>query len=239
MEDQTLKFQLFGISFDGTICFMTLLVCALIYGLVFYFSRKMEIRPTKRQNALEWLVDFVRNIVADNVPESEIGNYHFLAFILFTFTFMANQIGLITKIVYGPENFSIWKSPTADPLVTLTMALIVILLSHFYGLRKLGAKKYFVNSYLRPLPFLLPVNFVEEFTNLLTLGLRLYGNIFAGEILLSLIAQLAMNNAFTFVIAVPLEMIWVAFSVFIGAIQAFVFTTLTLVYISHKIEEEH
>ena len=80
---------------------------------------------------------------------------------------------------------------------------------------------------------------IEEFTNLLTLALRLYGNIYAGEVLLTLIASM-MNNIgwYSLPLAIPLEMIWIAFSLFIGSIQAFVFVTLSMVYMSHKIEVE-
>ena len=80
---------------------------------------------------------------------------------------------------------------------------------------------------------------IEEFTNLLTLALRLYGNIYAGEVLLTLIANM-MNNIgwYSLPLAIPLEMIWIAFSLFIGSIQAFVFVTLSMVYMSHKIEVE-
>ncbi|WP_244990121.1 F0F1 ATP synthase subunit A, partial [Alistipes finegoldii] len=71
---------------------------------------------------------------------------------------------------------------------------------------------------------------MEEFTNLLTLGLRLYGNIFAGEVLLGLIAgTVASVGLWVIPLAIPLEMIWVACSIFIGCIQAFIFVTLSMV----------
>jgi F0F1-type ATP synthase, subunit a len=69
--------------------------------------------------------------------------------------------------------------------------------------------------------------------------LRLYGNIFAGEVLLALIGTVAKSfGLVSFVVAIPVEMIWQGFSVFIGAIQAYVFTTLSMVYISRKMEKE-
>jgi F-type H+-transporting ATPase subunit a len=80
---------------------------------------------------------------------------------------------------------------------------------------------------------------IEEFTNLLTLALRLYGNIYAGEVLLTLIAKMVISLGwFSLPLAIPLEMVWIAFSLFIGSIQAFVFVTLSMVYMSHKIEVE-
>ncbi len=80
---------------------------------------------------------------------------------------------------------------------------------------------------------------IEEFANTLTLGLRLYGNIFAGEILLGLLAgSLATGFAGTVVAIIP-TIVWQAFSIFVGAIQAFIFTMLTMVYMSHKVSHDH
>jgi F-type H+-transporting ATPase subunit a len=88
---------------------------------------------------------------------------------------------------------------------------------------------------------------IEEFANTLTLGLRLYGNIFAGEILLGLLAglrQISIRKAVALglvgTIGAILPMLaWQAFSLFVGAIQAFIFTMLTMVYMSHKISHDH
>ena len=66
------------------------------------------------------------------------------------------------------DDLSVWKSPTADPIVTLTLAMMMIVLTHFFGMKRFGFKGYLVNSYLRPVGFLLPVKLMEEFTNLLT-----------------------------------------------------------------------
>ncbi|HFJ6558878.1 TPA: FoF1 ATP synthase subunit a, partial [Enterococcus faecium] len=107
------------------------------------------------------------------------------------------------------------------------------------GVKKLGFKGYFVNSFLKPYSFMFPMKLIEEFTNLLTLALRLYGNIYAGEVLLTLIAKMVISLGwFSLPLAIPLEMVWIAFSLFIGSIQAFVFVTLSMVYMSHKIEVE-
>ncbi len=86
---------------------------------------------------------------------------------------------------------------------------------------------------------MLPVNLMEELTNFLTLGIRVYGNIFAGELLAGLIAKLAFSGGIlTFAVSVPLELAWQGFSVFIGCIQAYVFVTLSCVYVSQKLSIE-
>lgn len=196
-------------------------------------------KPKGKQNFIEWVIDFVRGIVADNLPGSQVNNFHLLGVTMFLFVFVANEIGLVTKIV-TTDDITLWKSPTADPFVTLTLALIVISLTHFFGIKSLGFKNYLINSYLKPVGFLLPLKIIEEFTNVITLGLRLYGNIFAGEVLLGLIANMFISLGWwSLPIVMPLEMIWIGFSLFIGAIQAYVFVTLTMVFMSHKIVAEH
>ena len=89
------------------------------------------------------------------------------------------------------------------------------------------------------MPFLAPLKVIEEFANTLTLGLRLYGNIFAGEILIGLLATLGASSAFGLIGALVPSLAWLGFSVFIGAIQAFIFVMLTMVYMSHKVSTDH
>lgn len=236
MDEKSLVFHIGPIWFDGTVCLMVVLTCLIVFALVFFSTRHLTMKPKGKQNAIEYLIDFVKGILSDNLPKGEIGNLHLFAFTLFLFIFVANVIGLVTKVV-TPGETTLWKSPTADPLVTLTLSMTIILLSNFFGLKRFGTKGYIVNSFIKPVSFLAPIKVMEEFTNVLTLGLRLYGNIYAGEVLLTLVAQLAMQfPPFGFILALPLEMIWIGFSIFIGAIQAYIFTTLSSVYIGHKVE---
>lgn len=230
------------LDFDVTLMAMTVLTCIIVFAFVHSFSRNLKLKPTGKQNVLEMVVDFVRKILSDNIPGNEVNNHHLLAFTLFLFILVSNILGLVTKIEVhqGEQAISYWKSPTADPLVTLTLAAVVILLTNYFGIKKFGMKKYFKNSYSEPAKFLMPIKLMEELTNVLTLGLRLYGNIYAGEVLLTLISSFAASKGWiSFVFAVPLEMIWQGFSIFIGGIQAFIFVTLSSVYLSHKIEAEH
>lgn len=218
---------------------MTIISCIIVFLVVFICTRNLQMKPKGKQNFIEWVIDFVRGIVADNLPVSQVNNFHLLGVTMFLFVFVANEIGLVTKIV-TTDDITLWKSPTADPFVTLTLALMVISLTHFFGIKSLGFKNYLINSYLKPVGFLLPLKIIEEFTNVITLGLRLYGNIFAGEVLLGLIANMFISLGWwSLPIVMPLEMIWIGFSLFIGAIQAYVFVTLTMVFMSHKTVAEH
>ena len=239
MEDKSLMFHIGPIWFDGTVAMMTIISCIIVFLVVFICTRNLQMKPKGKQNCIEWVIDFVRGIVADNLPGSQVNNFHLLGVTMFLFVFVANEIGLVTKIV-TTDDITLWKSPTADPFVTLTLALMVISLTHFFGIKSLGFKNYLINSYLKPVGFLLPLKIIEEFTNVITLGLRLYGNIFAGEVLLGLIANMFISLGWwSLPIVMPLEMIWIGFSLFIGAIQAYVFVTLTMVFMSHKTVAEH
>lgn len=239
MEEVSWIVNIGGIYFDMTVCIMIVLTCLIVFGIVYFCSRNLQMKPKGKQNVLEFLIDFVRNIVADNIPRNEVNNYLLLGFTFFMFILVSNLLGLVTKVLLFPGEISLWKSPTADPLVALTLAFISIILSNYYGLRKQGVKNYFVNSFMKPTAILLPIKLIEEFTNVLTLGLRLYGNIFAGEVLLTLIAGLGASGPFKAIAALPMAVIWDGFSVFIGGVQAFIFVTLTMVYLSHKVETEH
>ncbi|KRN29308.1 atpB protein [Lactobacillus selangorensis] len=236
MDEKYPIVSLYGLRFNLANDLSALISCIIIFAVVFALSRHLTMKPNKKQNALEWMVDFTNNIVKSAMPGEEGKQFYLLAFVLFLYIFIANQLGLIIQVIFN--GFTWVKSPTTDPVITMSFALIVLLLSHYYGVQKFGFKGYLAN-FAKPVSFLLPINLLEEFTNFLTLSLRLYGNIFAGEVLLNLLAKMALSHGWiTSIVTMPLEMIWQGFSVFIGSIQAFVFVTLAMVYISDKLESE-
>jgi len=95
-------------------------------------------------------------------------------------------------------------------------------------------------NYFKPFWPLVIINVFEEFSSTLTLGLRLYGNIFAGELLLSLLAGLVFQQPhWGWIISLPGLIIWQGFSIFVGTIQAYIFIMLSMVYMSHKVSDAH
>lgn len=123
-----------------------------------------------------------------------------------------------------------WKSPTADASVTMGLALMIFLLVHFLGATR-NSKAYF-KHYFEPYIFFLPLNLIKEASKLLTHGMRLFGNIFAGEVLISTLIGAG-------IFGIPALAVWQGFSLFVGAMQAFVFTILTMVYLSQALENHH
>lgn len=236
-DDGSKIVKLFGLSFNVGNCVAGLVTAIIVCAVLIWLSRNLQMKPTGKQNILEWIVDFTNGIVKSAIPDAQGSNYGLFAFVLFVFIFVANQLGLIIQFVIGDVTYV--KSPTASPMTTLTLAFMVLVITHLAGVVRFGFKGYFKNSFLSPYSALFPIKLMEQFTNFITLALRLYGNIYAGEVLLKLIFQLAQSHGLlTFIPAIPLELIWQGFSVFIGSIQAYVFVTLTMVYISQKVEKE-
>jgi F-type H+-transporting ATPase subunit a len=231
--------DVFGISwldFNLSNVFMIIVTSLIVFVLSVLGARKLQMKPTGAQNVMEWILDFVKGIVNDTMDWKTGKLFLPLALTLFTYILVGNMLGVITNGVYNGDVW--WKSPTADPGITLTLAAMVILLSHFYGIKLRGGKEY-VKDYFRPLPFLFPIKLIEEFANTLTLGLRLFGNLYAGEVLLALLVGLTTSGFWGFIGGAIPFLAWQGFSVFIGGIQAFIFTMLAMVYISHKVSEEH
>ncbi|MRH43964.1 F0F1 ATP synthase subunit A [Aquibacillus halophilus] len=237
-------YDLWGISwldFNLSTSAMTIIASIIVFVICVLASRKLQMKPTGFQNFMEWVVDFVKGIVGDTMDWKTGKVFLPLGLTLLVYIFISNILGVITMGVFGSQgaDYLWWKSPTSDAGLTLTLSTMVIVLTHFYGIKIRGVKAY-GKTFIEPVPFLFPLKVVEEIANTLTLGLRLFGNIFAGEILLSLIAKLALSFGAISIVGALLPMLaWQGFSLFIGAIQAFIFVMLTMVYMSHKVSSEH
>ncbi len=222
-------------------------------------SRKASVSQiSKLQNFMEWIVEFVENIIGSTLGSKHGKVFMTLGVTLIMYIFIGNMIGLPFSIITshdinssasiggvpfiseetfkeveseGHDSVHVlwWKSPTADASVTAGLALIVILLSHYLGLTR--NTKHYLKHYFEPYPILFPLNVIKEISKPLTLSLRLYGNIYAGEVMIAVIVGASWFGI------VPL-FIWQGFSVFVGAIQAFIFTMLAMVYISQAMIHE-
>lgn len=235
-------FDLFGlpVTFNLSTVMMIIISSLVVFLVTFFMTRNLSVRPTgKSQVLMEVLMNFVKGIISGNMAWKQGGRFHFLALTLILYIFVANMLGLPFAFIAPDEDHTLWwKSPTADPSVTLTLASLMIVLTHYYGIKMRGTKAY-LKSYAQPVWFMAPFKFIEEFTYNLTLGLRLYGNIYAGEILLSLLIMVMASGAIGFVGGFIPLMIWQGFSIYIGVIQAFIFVMLSMVYLSHKVSDDH
>jgi len=201
--------------------------------------------PTKLQLTWEFVVNEVKNQVSDNLGRAN-NTIVAIATAEFFFILICNWMELIPSELN--EDAHLLPAPTADTNLTYAMSVFVIVGVWIYGIRVQGAKAYF-SHFLQPFPFLLPLNIIEEITKPISLALRLFGNIFAGGILLALIGALTQWTLgpapIGGILSIFFAIIWKLFDMAIGAIQAFIFALLTVLYFgmasghggSH--EEEH
>jgi F-type H+-transporting ATPase subunit a len=232
--------EFLGLTFDLSAVMMTTVAAVIVFIIAVVGTRSLALRPTGMQNFLEWIMDFVKGMISSTMDWQTGGRFLTLGVTLIMYIFVANMLGLplMLTVAEGGEHLAGWRSPTSDPAVTLTLAVMVVTLTHYYGIKMKGTKEY-LKGYIQPMKFLLPLKVIEEFANTLTLGLRLFGNIYAGEILLTLLAQLGASGTFGALGAVLPMLAWMGFSIFVGAIQAYIFTMLTMVYMAHKISHDH
>ena len=242
MEEHTyLITKLFGYDITVNIpsVITTLLTVILTFIFVMFLTSRVKLRPdSKRQNAAELLAVFVSdNVIKGNVDWKKYGKGLWAtALTLITFIAVANTIGVLIEVSYDGVIYV--NSITADPTFTFTMAVLVIVFTHYAGLKYKGPKHY-VGTYTSSGMGITPFKIIEEFTNLMTFSMRLYGNIYAGEILLALLATLTTAGFFGAIAGMAGLVVWKGFSLFIGFIQAYIFTVLTFIYLSHKISDEH
>ncbi|TCT26404.1 F-type H+-transporting ATPase subunit a [Melghiribacillus thermohalophilus] len=231
--------DLFGISWmdvNLSNILMMLVASTIVLIIAIAGSRHLQRKPTGMQNFLEWIIDFVKGIIGNTMDWKTGKLFLPLGLTLLMYIFVSNMLGVITMVTYNGDLW--WKSPTSDPSLTLTLATMVVVLTHYYGVKLKGPKGY-GKGFFEPLPILFPLKIIEEFANTLTLGLRLYGNIFAGEVLLGLLAALVSSGVLGAIGGFLPMIAWQGFSIFVGAIQAFIFTMLTMVYMAHKVSHDH
>ncbi|WP_347489367.1 F0F1 ATP synthase subunit A [Desulfoscipio sp. XC116] len=215
----------------GAMNLKTLVMTWIVMGLIILFTvaatRNMQLkRPGKIQLMVEEMFQFLRGLAYENLDPKKGASLMCLLFSLFIFLLFSNLWGLIPTMM----------SPTADVNTTLGMALFVFILVQVLGLyyRKLGYFKHF----FEPFVFFLPIVLVEELSKPLTLAFRLYGNIYAGEVLIAVLLGLVPLTATIFG-GFLASVVWLSFSIFVGFIQAFIFTMLTIAYVSQVTAEHH
>lgn len=236
MEHEAPMYEFLGLNFNLANVMMITVASLVVFIIAIVSTRRIAMKPTGMQNFMEWVMDFVKGLINSNMDWKDGGRFHILGITLIMYIFVSNMLGLPFSITY--DGVLWWKSPTADPAVALSLSAMVMGLSHYYGFKLKGVKAY-GKEFFKPFWFMFPIKIIEEFANTLTLGLRLYGNIFAGEILLGLLAGgLATGTVGTIAAILP-TLAWQGFSLFIGAIQAFIFTMLSMVYLSHKVSQDH
>ena len=226
--------EIFGNLSPNIKASLIIVVILIIFSVIVGIKAKKH-DPTKPLKGIlllvDWLVDWINSMCQEN-----LGKYWKkfapMMVTLAMFIFVANMSGL-----FGFAN------PTANIAITVALGFISAFMIHYASISANGFKNY-LKSYLEPSPIMLPINIVSELVTPFSLGMRLFGNILSGGVILSL-----LYNAMALIKigSVPLGAmisVFVApffhaiFDVFFGAIQVYVFVLLTIIFISGKLPDD-
>jgi F-type H+-transporting ATPase subunit a len=238
---------------------------SVLLGVVFILLFRMAAKratsgqPGGLQNFVEVLIEFVDGSVKDTF-HGRNALIAPLALTIFVWIFLMNLMDLVpvdflpmaAAAITGNDHLFFRVVPTTDPNATLGMALSVFALIVFYSIKVKGIGGFLGELTLHPFGsknivvqiLLIPVNFLLEFVTLIakpiSLALRLFGNMYAGELIFILIAVMFGSGMFLLsTLGVALNWAWAVFHILIITLQAFIFMMLTIVYLSMAHEDNH
>jgi F-type H+-transporting ATPase subunit a len=230
-----LKTTVLGLTINLDIVWATCIAGAIVITLGLILRAKATSGvPGKFQLLWELAVGAVQTQVDDSIGPRGAKVVP-LALTLFIFIFTCN----LFEVVGIGSKLDVLPAPTSDINLPLAMALYVIVMVHRAAIKNRGVGGYFKHYVSQPFsPKLFPVNMfmnvIEELVKPVTLTLRLFGNLFAGGLMLSLLAALVIWKLGPVpiggILSVPFTLLWKTFDMAIGAIQAFIFALLTILY---------
>ena len=249
MEEKTIIWQWGNMTFHGRTLVMTWFVMAVLLIFCLIGVRRLTSgKPGKMQNILEWVVDFVRKLINDNMDYEKGRPLLSYLVTLIMFIFFSNMIDVIPNFTFNlfeifHVNFAqlneIFKgpllhAPTSDINTTLALAILTIIIVIAWGIKHKGM--HYFHHFVEPFPVFILIHIIDMLSKPMTLAFRLFGNIFAGEVLFKVI--LMLPGIWVLPGILP-DTVWMVFSVFVGAIQSFVFTVLTTAYVAQAVSESH
>jgi len=224
---------------------------SIFLGMIFYYLfRKVAKAATSGipggwQNLVEMLVEFADNSVKNTFHGSSHPVIAPLALTVFCWILLMNAMDLVpvdvlpllAQLISGDPHLYFKVVPTTDPNITFGFSLTVFALIVYYSIKIKGASGFFAELAFHPFgKWMLPFNLFLEGVSLLakpvSLALRLFGNLYAGELLFLLIAMLGYWQ-------LPAHFVWAVFHLIVVPLQAFIFMMLTIVYLGMAHEESH
>ncbi len=223
-------FELYGFPITNTYL-LTLAMLLVVLSGAFLLRQKLALVPGGGQNLVEAAVENFLGFM-----EPVFGSRHtaekYFPFIatIFSFVLFSNWFGILPGVgsigFYGSGHtfIPLLRSPASDLNFTLALAAVTVIATHVFGIRALGAKMH-VSRFLNfgnPIAFFVGIlEFISEIAKIISFSFRLFGNVFAGEVLLIVVAFLSPYLA-------PLPFLFL--EIFVGFIQAFVFAMLATVF---------
>ncbi len=219
-----------------------ILVFAVLAFLGLSFKKRLAEVPSGIQNLLEFFLEGLLKLM-DSVLGSRQKSEKYLPLVatIFLFVMLANWMGLLPGVgsigIYGEHEgreafIPLFRAPSADLNFTLALAIIAVFSINIFGVTTLGFRRHFGKFFTLKNPiytFVGLLEFVAEIAKMVSFSFRLFGNVFAGEVLLIIIGALV-----PYFIPLP----FLILEIFVGFIQAFIFSMLTLVFLSIATAEE-
>lgn len=211
---------LFGhkMVFNLEVIIMTWLVILFLILFGYLAARKKARLPEPIQVTGELFVSQLYNLTEDALGEDLAKRYSPLICGLFMFLLLSNWFGI----------FPLFEEPTKDLNTPLSLGLLGFFIAHYLGIKTKGIKKY-TKAYFEPIFIMMPLNLIGELAKVVSISFRLFGNIMGGAIIILVVSHLTYSILFPPVLNA-------FFGLFVGTIQAFVFTMLTVVYISVQVK---
>lgn len=220
-----LYWQVGDYKIHGQVFLVTWLVVLTLILIAYTGTRNLKRIPESKQNFMEFILEFLQDIAKNQIGEHEYRSWVPYIATVFLFILGSNWAGALIpwKLIHLPEGEL--AAPTNDINTTVALALLTSI-SYFYaGLRKNGLG-YFAR-YIEPTPILLPINILEDFTKPLSLSFRLFGNVLADELVVSV---------FTLLVPILIPLPVMILGLFASSIQALIFSTLSAAYIGEALE---
>jgi len=229
--------HLFGMTINGDTVISTAIAGVIVIALAFFLKSKVTSTgvPGGVQLFFEAITIQMRQQIEAAIGMKIAPFVLPLAVTIFVFILTSNWLAVL-PVQYGGSDGAageLIKAPAADINYVLALAAVVFICYHAAGVWRRGAWGHVKKLVKGHVTLMAPINIVEEIAKPISLSLRLFGNIFAGGILVGLIAM------FPWYIQWAPNAIWKTFDLFVGLIQAFIFALLTILYFSQSMELDH
>ena len=208
----------YSITINLEVIIMTWIVFVTLIVLGIFTSRKNSILPKPMQIFGELIVTLLYDLTEDALGKEHAKKYAPMICALFMFLLLSNWLGIIPNL----------EDPTKDLNTPLGLGLMGFCIAHYAGIKSKGFKAY-IKEYFQPIFFMMPLNLIGEIAKIVSISFRLFGNIMGGSIIILVVSHL------TYSVVLP-PFLYAFFGLFVGTIQAFVFTMLTVVYISVQVK---
>jgi F-type H+-transporting ATPase subunit a len=235
-------FKLFGLTFDTYVIFATLVAAAIVLVLGFRMRARVTAgKPSKLQLFFETLVEQIRDLTSSSMGDAG-ERFVPLGVMLFFFILVCNWIEFLPSTLQVGVSQEILPAPTSDVNLPAAMAVTVFVLCQVLAVRTRGWRGYF-GHYAKPYVLLTPINVIEEITKPITLTFRLFGNLFAGGLMIVVVAIVGaqiLGSVGGAVVTALWTAWWKPFdAILIGAIQALIFALLTIMYLGMATARDH